>query len=57
MTLNRNLRFNPWHSLPEHRPLGNQNRTRRRLYAELAVHRQRMNRVPHVEPGGADLGG
>ena len=52
MTLARNLRFNPWHSIPEHRPLGNQNRARRRMYAELARHRQRMNAVQHVEPTG-----
>jgi hypothetical protein len=54
MAFNRNLRFNPWHALPEHRPLGNQNRARRRLYAELAAHRQRMNCAPHVEPDGRE---
>jgi len=26
------LRYNPWHSLPEHRPLGNSNRARRQMY-------------------------
>jgi hypothetical protein len=55
MSFNRNLRYNPWHSLPEHRPLGNQNRTRRRLYAELAAHRQRMNCAAHVEPDGTEF--
>jgi hypothetical protein len=54
MAFARNLRFNPWHSLPEHRPLGNQSRARRRMYAELAAHRQRMNDVPHVEPTGRE---
>ena len=44
------LRFNPWHALPEHRPLGNQNRARRTIYATLADVRQRMNATPHVEP-------
>jgi hypothetical protein len=48
------LRYNPWHSLPEHRPLGNSNRARRRMYAELAALRQRMNDVPHVEPTGEE---
>jgi hypothetical protein len=48
------LRYNPWHSLPEHRPLGSQNRARRRMYAELAQLRQRMNAVQHVEPTGAE---
>ena len=28
----RNLSFNPWHCIPEHRPLGNQSRARRRMY-------------------------
>jgi hypothetical protein len=46
------LRYNPWHSLAEHRPLGNSNRARRRMYAELAELRQRMNSVAHVEPTG-----
>ena len=44
------LRFNPWHSRPEHKPLGNSNRARRRMYWELAQLRQRMNSVEHVEP-------
>lgn len=48
------LRYNPWHSLPEHRPLGNSNRARRRMYEELAELRQRMNDVRHVEPTGAE---
>ncbi|PWW24210.1 hypothetical protein JD79_03388 [Geodermatophilus normandii] len=48
------LRYNPWHSLPEHRPLGNSNRARRRMYEELAELRQSMNAVPHVEPDGSE---
>jgi hypothetical protein len=54
MAFARNLRFNPWHSLPEHRPLGNQSRARRRMYAALAAHRQHMNDVPHIEPTGRE---
>jgi hypothetical protein len=46
------LRYNPWHSLPEHKPLGNSNRARRRMYWELAKLRQTMNDVEHVEPTG-----
>jgi hypothetical protein len=46
------LRYNPWHSLPEHRPLGNSNRARRQMYRELATLRQSMNDVEHVEPTG-----
>ena len=48
------LRYNPWHSLPAHKPLGNSNRARRRMYAELAALRQSMNSTPHVEPTGAE---
>lgn len=48
------LSFNPWHSLPEHRPLGNSNRARRTMYQELADLRQSMNDVKHVEPTGEE---
>jgi hypothetical protein len=48
------LRYNPWHSLPEHKPLGNSNRARRRMYAELAALRQQMNEVAHAEPNGSE---
>ncbi len=47
-----NLAFNPWHSLPEHRPLGGLNRVRRELYAELARFRHERNRVSYSEPTG-----
>ena len=30
-----NLSFNPWHSLPEHEPLGGINRPRKQVYQEL----------------------
>jgi hypothetical protein len=48
------LRYNPWHSIPEHRPLGNSNRARRQMYWELAKLRQSMNQVQHVEPTGSE---
>jgi hypothetical protein len=48
------LSFNPWHAMPEHRPLGNQNRARRVIYTELAAARQRMNHVTHIEPTGEE---
>jgi hypothetical protein len=51
----RRLSVNPWHSLPEHRPLGNQGRARRRMYYELSQFRQRMNDTRHVEPTGAEV--
>jgi hypothetical protein len=48
----RVLSYNPWHCLPEHRPLGNQSRARKRMYSELSRLRQRMNSVEHYEPTG-----
>lgn len=51
----RRLSYNPWHSIPEHRPLGNQSRARRRMYAELSKLRQTMNAVPHYEPTGDEV--
>jgi len=53
----RYLRFNPWHCLPDHRPLGNQSRARKRMYDELATFRQKMNAVTHVEPTGDEVFG
>jgi hypothetical protein len=46
------LSFNPWHCLPEHRPLGNQSRARLRMYQELSTFRQRENGLQHYEPTG-----
>ena len=51
----RVLSFNPWHSLPEHRPLGNISRARKRLYWEMSQLRQRMNGVEHYEPSGDEV--
>ncbi len=51
----RTLAFNPWHCVAAHRPLGNQNRARRTLYAELSRLRQAMNGEPLVEPDASDL--
>jgi len=48
------LRYNPWHSRPEHKPLGNSNRARRQMYWELAKLRQAMNQVEHIEPTGEE---
>ena len=50
-----NLSLNPWHCIPEHRPLGNQSRARHRMYWELSQFRQRMNATPHVEPTGDEV--
>lgn len=50
-----NLSYNPWHCIPEHRPLGNQSRARRRLYLTLSQLRQTMNGAPHIEPTGKEV--
>jgi hypothetical protein len=51
----RQLSYNPWHCIAEHRPLGNQSRARRRIYESLARLRQEMNGVPHYEPTGDEV--
>jgi hypothetical protein len=47
-----NLSFNPWHSLPEHRPLGSINRGRRIIYETMSKYRHERNGAPRTEPGG-----
>jgi hypothetical protein len=51
----RQLSYNPWHCIPEHRPLGNQSRARRHIYYTLSRLRQQMNGVPHYEPTGDEV--
>ena len=48
----RVLTYNPWHSIPEHRPLGNVSRARKRMYWELAQLRLKMNNLQQDEPTG-----
>lgn len=51
----RLLSFNPWHCIVDHRPLGNQSRARKTMYAALSELRHRMNAEPHFEPTSGDL--
>ncbi len=51
----RKLSYNPWHCIAEHRPLGNQNRARRRMYDTLSRLRHTMNDVPLYEPTGDEV--
>src|SRR5689334_19060180 len=51
----RELSFNPWHCIAEHRPLGNQNRARYLIYSELSRLRQAMNHESHIEPTGDEV--
>ncbi|MDM0051720.1 hypothetical protein [Variovorax sp. J22R115] len=55
MEFAKRLSFNPWHTVPEHRPLGNQSRARKRMYWELSQLRHNMNVVPHYEPTGDEV--
>lgn len=44
------LSFNPWHTLPEHRPLGSIQRVRIKAYEISTRYRHDMNGQPRVEP-------
>ena len=54
MEFAKKLSYNPWHTIAEHRPLGNQSRARQRMYYELSKLRHDMNAVPHYEPDGSE---
>lgn len=47
-----NLSFTPWHSLPEHEPVGVMNRVRRALYQEISRYRHAKNAAARAEPRG-----
>ena len=51
----KRLSYNPWHTIAEHRPLGNQSRARYRMYETLSKLRHSMNAVPHYEPNGDEV--
>jgi hypothetical protein len=55
MDFAKRLSYNPWHSIAEHRPLGNQSRARKRMYLALSTLRHEMNAVPHFEPKGDEV--
>ncbi|WP_404436074.1 catalase family protein [Stutzerimonas chloritidismutans] len=40
-----NLSFNPWHALPEHRPIGGINRLRKAVYESISAYRLERNGV------------
>ncbi|GEM_PF-398891 len=43
MEFGENLSYSPWHCLPEHRPLGGINRTRKEVYQHTASLRHKLN--------------
>ena len=45
-----NISFNPWHALPEHRPLGVINRIRKVVYDHISRVRHSMNSAQKKEP-------
>jgi hypothetical protein len=49
-TFCENSSFNPWHGLPEHKPLGVVNRVRRLVYPEISKYRHALNDAPRIEP-------
>lgn len=50
-----NLSFTPWHSLPEHRPLGGMNRVRRVVYEAVSGLRHELNGTERPEPSGDEV--
>jgi len=50
-----NLSFSPWHSLPEHKPLGLVNRVRKVAYYQISELRHKLNRAPRREPTGDEV--
>jgi hypothetical protein len=50
-----NLSFTPWHALECHRPIGNTNRIRRKVYETISKLRHEMNHAPRSEPTGDEV--
>jgi len=44
------LSFTPWHTLPQHVPLGGINRARRQIYDSISTLRQTLNHPPPTPP-------
>jgi hypothetical protein len=55
MEFAKKLSYNPWHTIAEHRPLGNQSRARQQMYFALSQLRHDMNDVPRYEPTGDEV--
>jgi hypothetical protein len=49
------LSFTPWHTLPEHRPLGGVNRVRLKVYQAISGLRHTLNEAPRQEPSSHQL--
>ena len=55
MNFCENLSMTPWHSLPEHRPLGGINRVRKAVYETISNLRHQLNGVVRTEPTGTEI--
>jgi Catalase len=55
MALAEHLSYTPWHTLPEHEPLGGINRTRLIAYRTISRLRHEMNGVPRREPRSLEI--
>jgi len=56
MKIAEDLSFTPWHSLPEHRPLGTINRARKIVYETISKCRHELNNAPRREPTVEEFG-
>ncbi|MBO3460199.1 catalase family protein [Aetokthonos hydrillicola Thurmond2011] len=50
-----NLSYSPWHSLPEHQPLGGINRARKQIYTAISKLRHELNGISPKEPSEEDF--
>lgn len=50
-----NVSFNPWHTIPAHRPLGGLNRVRKLVYEKSQLHRHKLNNQRSFEPKAGEI--
>jgi hypothetical protein len=50
MHMCENMSFTPWHSVPDHRPIGGINRGRKVVYDTVSTVRHELNKAPRKEP-------
>lgn len=50
MAFGENMSFNPWNSLPAHKPLGSFNRARKVAYETMSKYRHNCKEEPMFEP-------
>jgi len=55
MNFCENLSFTPWHTLPEHKPLGVHNRVRKPVYELISSFRHEFNGIQRREPNSFQI--